>query len=1162
MEEFNKAIDDILVYDAASKTLHGRVCLVCDKFVSRKELSMMKLKTFLKYAPYLKGDDSLPGALRGCYQTTIPINAHLLSDCLLSPRSKLVYKNGNRRSQPFIMCCADCKSGLTINKLAKNTLPRFAIANKFAIGSAPECLQRLNEVELALLSQARFRGHLFTYWGGCHKSIKGWHSFYDVNPSHTTAVLNDVAKLTQSENIAVVLYGPFTPQQKNKVLEKVNVNIANVLEAFSWLKTNNRLFADLDPPDFITPIIIDNSEEVISENTDIELKEEIKVVFPDGTIHTGGCNDRESFEKTLADIRAKCGATIPYITSRPSAKILKDYEDLNLMKAFPKQFPYGFGDHADFDIHCSQNGYLKHLLSLSIPTFHEADFVLVIHNMFEKSKALSAALWQVKGGEKCDVTEEDLNIAISRQQHGLPAINGPGQKFLESVRAVKKKMAHSNACAQAAQSKFLSLTHHFGCPKVMFTVSFDDALDIRILPLSGKEDTLEWVSSLTNLSPQDLAEEMEMLKGIRYKYPGICALNFETLLDLVISKLVGDNDLRMGIFGKLAAYGVAVEEQGRKTLHAHILVYILGWNELLLRLHSQDHLVRQQAEKELIKFIDSVMSTELVPHSPEDILCFECKQDTLKFVEPQDLRFLRHRLGCKVHNGIIASCPNCQTHFRANEVALRKVLPDTETNLSQEEVKALVSSQVLKSTTILEPAIIPKESIGIINYLFNHHLDQHTKTCFKKGDEGRCGLPDIPEAKTRILYSDQKHEVFKWNGEKHFQPNITIRPHRHQHDAFTNTHCKIMSACKAPCNSNVGITTGARSTIYASCYSAKGTQKEDTEEYLKMAAYVGNRFQEQRRVNTLFEGLSRLMGAVIVGTSEHVCAAPMAAYLVRNESRFKFSVDFKYIPIREISAIVTHKTDVATMDMAILGHETGCFLTNEALHYLQRPVALSSMCVVDFFQEYEIVRKGTNVSQTHEQPMIDFDDPDHPGFTKQVIRRRNPKKTVLAQFSHWSFPDAASFGENIFDIDVSNHNQNIEDFCQTVLLLYHPFHKVEDITINGSYHQKFLELFPYKTLPPEIDSILSNVQMFYNSMHLPPKEDPLVDNTVPFKGSTQDTFQNDVNNDVPEDDNLVDVFFNIFNPLDSAQDTGESTEPTLCLLNLRKAGARQCGFNN
>ena len=171
----------------------------------------------------------------------------------------------------------------------------------------------------------------------------------------------------------MVLTGPFTSLQKNRVLEKVNVNIPHVEEAFIWLKANNNFYAQLPIPTFTSPTIIDNSKEVEDGNTDIELKEELRVVFPDGTIHTGGCADQEAFEKVIADLRTQCGDTIPYLISRPSAKILKDYEDMNLMKAFPKQFPYGFGHHPCFNFRSSKNGYLKHLDSLSIPLFHEAN---------------------------------------------------------------------------------------------------------------------------------------------------------------------------------------------------------------------------------------------------------------------------------------------------------------------------------------------------------------------------------------------------------------------------------------------------------------------------------------------------------------------------------------------------------------------------------------------------------------------------------------------------------------------------------------------------------------------------------------------------------------------------------------------------------------------
>jgi hypothetical protein len=509
------------------------------------------------------------------------------------------------------MCCQECKAGISAKRrMAEGVLPRFAIANNLAIGEAPPCLQLLTDIELALVSQARFRGHLFSYWGGCHKSIKGWHCFYEITPSHTMAVLQTVADLTQAENIAVVLSGPFTTRQKERILQKTHINTANVLHAFAWLKRNNRLYADIPAPTSIgTPILVDNSHEVESDNSDIETKEEVRVVFPDGTVETGGCADGAEFDKVIADIRAKCGSTIPFLTSRPSTRVLKDYEDETLMRAFPKQFPYGYGYHADFNLRSSQNGFLKHLVTLSIPSFHEAAFVLVVHNIFERSKALNGAVWRVMGGrEKCEVTEDELNAAIYNQLSGYPPIHGPGANFLESIKSCKKQMSHTNAAAAAAQAKFISLTHHFGCAKVLFTVSFDDSLDIRILTLSGKTDTLAWIETLKTLPPDEISQHMDLLHSIRLTYPGICALTFEYLLDLVLEKIVAG-----GVFGKLDAYGVAVEEQGRKTLHAHILVFVSGWNQTLRDLHSSSTRVREQAEKGVIKFVDSVLSTELVP---------------------------------------------------------------------------------------------------------------------------------------------------------------------------------------------------------------------------------------------------------------------------------------------------------------------------------------------------------------------------------------------------------------------------------------------------------------------------------------------------------------------------------------------------------------------
>ncbi|CAB9528286.1 expressed unknown protein [Seminavis robusta] len=718
-KELNQAIDSVLHFDEVTKTASGKVCVICDRLLKRKETRKIGLTTFLKKTKFFKGDNSLPPSLRAGYRFTVPNNAEAnatLSGCLLSPRSKVVFggKTANRRRSPHVLCCKDCGPGLTNKKLQSGELPRFAIANGMAIGTAPPCLKRLNEIELALLSQARFRGHLFAVWGGSHRSIKGWHSFYEVDPAHTTSVLQAVKQFTDSNNIAVVLSGPFTPEQRERVLKKMHVNVEWVTEAFHWLKENNRLYHDLELPTIANPTVIDNSYNVESENSDIEIKEEMKVIFPDATIRTAGCADASEFDRAIAEIRSKCAGALPYLTSRPSSKLLRDYEDENLMRAFPLQFPYGFSFHDDFNIKASQNGYLSHLISLSIPSMHEACFVLVVHNMFERCKALNGALRQVMGGrEKCDVSEEDLNAAIACKLNGLPVVNGPGSRFLDSVHSVKKQMAHTNGAAAAAQSKFLTLTHHYGCPKVLFTVSFDDSLDIRILVWSEEEDSLNWIASMDSMSPEEVAIEMDKCNAIRYKYPGLCAWNFEELMDVVLESIVGDNALKLGVFGTLLAYGLAVEEQGRNTLHGHILVYTTDWNDTLRDLSSSHDQVRKAAGKKVLSFVDRVISTELVPNAPwQEVYCPTCNKGLLTYVDEQKLRNLRHKVGCQVEKGIIASYPLCKACFQGDELAMKRVLPKELWNVPEPERKAQVALDVLRNTTPTAEAIPSEQAIA------------------------------------------------------------------------------------------------------------------------------------------------------------------------------------------------------------------------------------------------------------------------------------------------------------------------------------------------------------------------------------------------------------------------------------------------------------------
>ena len=755
--------------------------------------------------------------------------------------------------------------------------------------------------------------------------------------------------------------------------------------------------------------------------------------------------------------------------------------------------------------------------------------------------------------ERCDVTEDELNVAVARKLKNLPQIKSPGESFLQTLRTVKRNLAHTNEAARAARNRFLTMTHYYGCPKLLFTISFDDALDIRILALSGKTDCLDWLNTLAGQSPSEVASALEETNAIRMKYPGLCALTFEMLFGIILDKVVGANEKKVGVFGELDAYAAAVEEQGRKTLHAHIIVYIDGWNGVLHMLQSEQKRTRKDGEKLVVQFMDNALSTALDYTQEDTLLCPRCKGSNLLFAGHQGLRDARHKLGSR--HSKLAKCDHCEIEFTGDKLAIERTLPTNLSCLPCKESKALVSLEILNSTRPDAPLIPIPAAVKNVNYRYNNHSSCHAKTCFKKGLECRANLPDLPERKSKVLYSDDPYDLYDWRGRQTPIWNVTARPKRKPEDAYVNSHSIVVSKSKAPANSNISVTTGCRSAIYTSCYTAKATQKEDTDELKRVVAYVGSRFSDQRNENTLFEGLSRLMGAVIVGTGEHVVSAPMASYLVRNGSRFKFSQDFQYVPLREITELLLRDDYIDKIKMTVKHHEKGCFLTNQALHYLHRPPEMEEVSMLKFFENYEI-RRTFGTDNGHSETVYKINNPNNPGYQRQLIKKR--KEPVLAQFSHWSFPDTSSFGIDIMDLSLTQCNSSVESYCRSVLILFIPFRTKDDLTVEGSFWKGFKRRF-HNGVKPHIRNFLNNIQLFYNSMRMPALDDPLRDMTDAYQSPFPAEHENESEDDEDEEyfDGMLGVLAHQSKPPRQSNHTGD-----LSFTALRRAGARNCGFLN
>ena len=67
--------------------------------------------------------------------------------------------------------------------------------------------------------------------------------------------------------------------------------------------------------------------------------------------------------------------------------------------------------------------YFDHIHQLSLPNMHKADFLLILHNMFEHERAMRSAIWQCNSRADryrnttgilfVDMTSNELGAAIN-----------------------------------------------------------------------------------------------------------------------------------------------------------------------------------------------------------------------------------------------------------------------------------------------------------------------------------------------------------------------------------------------------------------------------------------------------------------------------------------------------------------------------------------------------------------------------------------------------------------------------------------------------------------------------------------------------------------------------------------------------------------------------
>jgi hypothetical protein len=940
--------------------------------------------------------------------------------------------------------------------------------------------------------------------------------------------------------------------------------------------------------------------------TAIENQMNITVEFPDATLPTptnGGFQTQEEFRQFVMEHQN--GKWKTEFTSRPTSEREPDYINDTLGDAFPLQFPYGHtglrGDPAVTELKektfRKRIDVFRKLLRHRKPSFHYPLFNLIIENLIMRDKIFlqTQITCNIKNadtttmGEKfggMDAEQFESAIQDSRNNKPVQFSSKAENQFLRSITTMCGKLPHSNEACMEARRVYFSFLMKFGIPAIFLTITPDDLRSFRIVvyALSPEKVSAYGQVDTQSFSESDILKEFNIRREARVQHPGLCAEEYQRLMQLVIKHFFNwdtesGKSKGTGLFGEVLAWCLATEEQGRKSLHGHYLVYIKNWNRVMNILQRKRNETPStgdwtifDANRNAKAMFANASSARLFsdfevgkPLSEHPVFAHEnCRSErnpkqmrfTVKPVPDQELRFMRHKQWCGQYMGRIASCCKCKKFFSVNgiiESALNAHLGNSDNpfHFPEQRCKPLdrIAYEMGKDFSWMNRTI-SEQSIRYFvgNAITNVHLTTHTQRCFKKKLECYANLPDGISESNLLVYN-QEHDVWSnWFGEKERRFMLRFQPKRNIEDVFMNIHNPTITKLLM-CNNNVQIGMNGRSILYSTGYQVKSQQKEERYAFEKVSNVLckiirkqasttkhHRLYQEISKTNRSYnlqaeaeeaipehqQGFCRILAGIYTHTSGHIVGAPMAHYNAINESRFAYSHEASYLPVHGLEGIL-EKQKVSMRFRIVKGKQV---TFHKALNYLYRPLDLNDMYTYKYYSETEYM----NMKEAKKLNLVYFLYSEKHIFrdTEVVIKR---KTHAVPSFPwNWLCSTKSFITTLLQPIDKNAFDyRKKQEYCCRFMILFVPFRTKEDLQVDGCYQKGFQKAHENGKFTKEVIEIAENIQTVHNSLASGIPENTLSAETCLIEEGDFD--KNDEDDDTDNYDELMATMGELFGSL-------------------------------
>lgn len=534
-------------------------------------------------------------------------------------------------------CDSVCQSCCVM--LRKGRLPPSALANGNWIGRVPEQLQELTFAEKLLISRVYHSNFVVRVGAGQRKMkanvvlfSKPMPKIYDVLPPPRED-LDDV--------LAFMYIGPTRPTAVEYRKTPFLVRRNKVALALEWLKLNHEDYKDIDIsyrnlqqyPEDVPPVVIDykwaaNGTDQPETSAVNETDAEEGVADGECAFTVHGLTGENIVGKNTETLKAmalrhlESGGKVLGIGQSEAPESTFNNPQL-YPQVFPWLYPYGLGGMSNLRTQTgvSDAKRKKHLLMHHDKRFQrESMFALMAFNHEQIRSSVKGGYLLTKRKSFASIANRLMNLnktvladvteRLKAGEHVIPTSQEEKDCFrvLHDLDHINGHVQGSKTQKKYMRNEIWSLTSYLGAPSWFVTFSPADVKHPIALYFAGGQDEFK----------PELRYNTDDAYRMISENPVAGARFFNFMVENFIEHVLGVNTDHKGLFGETSGYYGTVEQQGRLTLHLHLLVWIRGSSSPQ---QIRDKLLDGDStfQKRMIDYLESCHKGEFTTGLMEDI---------------------------------------------------------------------------------------------------------------------------------------------------------------------------------------------------------------------------------------------------------------------------------------------------------------------------------------------------------------------------------------------------------------------------------------------------------------------------------------------------------------------------------------------------------------